>query len=106
MYTNYADMLPTAIFSLFTRNNVYHDHYTRVSILLYVSVRHAGLIYRTFRFSEIQIWNYVKSNVPIKSSYRSSKIAIKCHLLGSNVNNLFNPVKFSLMINGITITLN
>ena len=28
MYKNYADILPTAISSLFVRNDVYHDHYT------------------------------------------------------------------------------
>ena len=33
MYKNYADILPTAISSLFVRNDVYHDHYTRVSII-------------------------------------------------------------------------
>ena len=41
------------------------------------------------------IWNYVEVNVSINSSYTSFKNAIKCHLLGNNVNNLFRSVKFS-----------
>ena len=49
-YTNYADILPTAISSLFVRNDVYHDHYTRVSSLLHVPVGHTGLIYKTLDF--------------------------------------------------------
>ena len=28
-----------------------------------------GLIYKTFGFSAIEIWNYVEANVPINSSY-------------------------------------
>ena len=95
MYKNYADILPTSIASLFIRNDVYHDHYTRVSSLLHVPVGHTGLIYKTFRFSAIKIWNYVEANVSINSSYTSFKNAIKCHLLGNNVNNLFRSVKFS-----------
>ena len=95
MYKNSADLLPTAISSLFVRNYVYHDHYTRVSSLLHVSVGHTGLIYKTFRFSAIKIWNYVEANVPINISFTSFKNAIKCHLLGNNVNNLYNSVKFS-----------
>ena len=95
MYKNYADILPTAISSLFIRNDVYHDHYTRVSSLLHVPVGHTGLIYKTFRFSAIKIWNYVEANVSINSSYTSFKNAIKCHLLGNNVNTLFRSVKFS-----------
>ena len=63
MYKNYADILPTAIYSLFVRNDVYHDHYTRVSSLLHVPVGHTGLIYKTFRFSAKKIWNYVEANV-------------------------------------------
>ena len=54
-----------------------------------------GLIYKTFRFSETKIWNYVEANVSINSSYTSFKRAIKCHLLGNNVNNLFRSVKCS-----------
>ena len=50
MYKNYADILPTAISSLFRRNDVYHDHYTRVSSLLHVPVGHTGLIYKTLDF--------------------------------------------------------
>ena len=63
MYKNYADILPTAISSLFVR--------------------------------AIKIWNYVETNVSINSLYTSFKNAIKCHLLGNNVNNLFRSVKFS-----------
>ena len=59
MYKNYAVILPTAISSLFVRNEVYHDHYTRVSSLLQVPVLHTGLIYKTFRFSAIKIWNHI-----------------------------------------------
>ena len=92
-YKNYADILPTAISSLFIRSDAYHDHYTRVSSLLHVPVGHTGLIYKTFRFSAIKIWNYVEANVSINSSYASFKNAIKCHLLGNNVNNLFRSVK-------------
>ena len=94
MFKNYADILPTAISSLFVRNDVYHDHYTRVSSLLHVPVGHTGLIYKIFRFSAIKIWNYVEANVSFNSSYTSFKNAIKCHLLGNNVNNLFRSVKF------------
>ena len=65
MYKNSADLLPTAISSLFVRNDVYHDHYTKVSSLLHVPVRHTGLIYKTFRFSAVKNWNYVEANVPI-----------------------------------------
>ena len=50
MYKNSEDLLPTAISSLFVRNDVYHDHYTRVSSLLYVPVGPTGLICKTFRF--------------------------------------------------------
>ena len=95
MYNNYADILSTAISSLFVRNDVYLDHYTRVSSLLYVPVGHTGLIYKTFRFSAIKIWNYVEANVSINSSYTSFKNAIKCYLLGNNVNKLLRSVKFS-----------
>ena len=52
-----------------------------------------SLVYN--RFSVIKIWNYVEANVSINSSYTSFKNAIKCHLLGNNVNNLFRSVKFS-----------
>ena len=68
---------------------------TRVSSLLHVPVGHTGLIYKTFRFPAIKIWNYVEANVSINSSYISFKNAIKCHLLGNNVYNLFRSVKFS-----------
>ena len=81
MYKNYVDILPTAISFLFVRNDVYHDHYTRVSNLLYVPVGHTGLIYKTFRFLAIKIWNYVEANVSINSSYTSLRNAIKCHYL-------------------------
>ena len=80
---------------LFIRNNVYNDHYTRVSRLLHVPVGHTGLIDKIFRFLAITIWNYVEANVPINSPYTSFKNAIKCHLLGNNVNTLFRSVKFS-----------
>ena len=95
MYKNYADILPTAISSLFVRNDVHHDHYAIVSSLLHVPVGYTGLIYKTSRFSAIKIWNYVEANVSINSSYTSFKNAIKCHLLRNNVNNLFKSVKFS-----------
>ena len=95
MYKNYADILPTAISSLFVRNDVYHDHYTRVSSLLHVPVGHTGLIYKTFRFSAMKIWNYVEANVSINSFYTSFKNSIKCHLLRNNIHNLFRSVKFS-----------
>ena len=36
-----------------------------------------------------------KANVPINISFTSFKNAIKCHLLGNNVNNLYKSVKFS-----------
>ena len=88
-------LLPTAISSLFVRNNVYHDDETRVSSLFHVPVGHTGLIYKTFRFSGIKIWNYVEANVPNNISFTSFKNAIKCHLLGNNVNNLYKSVKFS-----------
>ena len=68
---------------------------SRVSSLLHVPVGHTKLIYKTFRFSAINIWNYVKANVSTNSFYTSFKNAIKCHLLGNNVNNLFKSVKFS-----------
>ena len=58
-------------------------------------VGHTGLIYKTFRFSAIKIWNYIEANVPINISFTSFKNAIKCHLLGNNVNNLYKSVKFS-----------
>ena len=84
MYKNYSDILPTAISFLFVRD-VYHDNYTIVSSLLHVPVGHTGLIYTTFRFSAINIWNYVEGNAPINSSYTSFKNGIKCHLLENNV---------------------
>ena len=56
MYQNYADLLPTAISSLFVRNDIYHDDYIRVSSLLYMHVGHTGSIYKIFRFSPIKIW--------------------------------------------------
>ena len=68
MYKNYADILPTAISSLFVRNDVYHDYYTRVSSLLHVPVGYMGLLYKAFRFLAIKIWNYVEANVSINSS--------------------------------------
>ena len=95
MYKNSADLLPTAISSLFVRNDVCYDHYTRISILLHVPVGHTGLTYKTFRFSAIKIWKYVEANVPINISFTSFKNAIKCHLLGNNVNNLYKSVKYS-----------
>ena len=95
MYKNSADLLSTSISSLFVRNDVYHDHYTRVSSLLHVPVGHTLLIYETFRFSAIKNWDYVEANVPINISFISFKNAIKCHLLGNNINNLYKSVKFS-----------
>ena len=90
MYQNYANLLPTAISSLFVRNDVYHDEYTRVSSLLYMHVGHTGSIYITFRFSPIKIWIYVEANLPINSSDTSFKNALNVN----NVNNLFKSVKF------------
>ena len=66
-----------------------------IPIVSLVPVGHTGLIYKTFRFSAIKIWNSVEANVSLNSSYTSFKTAIKCHLLGNNVNNLFRSVKFS-----------
>ena len=57
MYKNSADLLSATISSLF---DVYHGYYTRVSSLLHVPVGHTRLIYKTFRFSALKIWNYVK----------------------------------------------
>ena len=67
-----------------------------LSSLLHVPVGHIGLIYKTFRFSRIKIWNYVEVNVPINISFTCFKNAIKCHLLGNNVNNLYKSVKFPI----------
>ena len=89
MYKNSADLLPTAISSLFVKNDVYHDHYTRVSSLLHVPV------YTVYRFSAITIWTYVETNVPIFISFTSFKNAIKYYLLGNNVKHLYKSVKFS-----------
>ena len=76
MYKNSADLLPTAISSLFVRNDVCYDHYTRISILLHVPVGHTGLTYKTFRFSAIKIWKYVEANVPINISFTSLKMQL------------------------------
>ena len=95
MYQNSADLLPTAISSLFVRNYIYHDHYTRASSILHVPVGHTGFIYKTFRFSAIKIWNSVEANVPINISFTSLKNAIKCHLLRNNVKNFYKSIKLS-----------
>ena len=65
----HVGLIPKPISQLFAKNNEYHDYNTRHSSSLHLSVGRGEAIYRSFSFHGINIWNYLKMNVPIDVSY-------------------------------------
>ena len=51
------DLVPLPIVELFTRNNEFHNHYTKQSQSLYPAIGRNEAIYKTFLFHGIRIWN-------------------------------------------------
>ena len=77
MFKYSKDLVPLTIVELFTRNNEFHNHYTRQSRSLHTAVGRNVATYETFTFHGIRIWNYISTKISVDISYASFKHSSK-----------------------------
>ena len=53
------------------------------------------LVYQTFRFCGIKIWNYIEANIIIDTSYSSFKYTVKNHLMNKDIKYLHNLINLN-----------
>lgn len=80
MFKHSLELLPISISKLFTKNNEYHDHFTRQSNSLHSSIGRGESVYRSFSFHGINIWNQMSKFIPLNISYVKFKKLSKIYL--------------------------
>ena len=65
---NFQD-IPNVIKSMFMFNQDVHSYNTRNSNLIHVPVARTELLYKTFKFRGIHIWNDVLVNIDVNVSF-------------------------------------
>ena len=87
MFTYSNDLVPLPIVELFTRNNEFHNHYTRQSQSLHTAVGRNEAIYKTFTFHSIRIGNYIILSIKISVdvSYASFKHSLKLFIQNNSI---------------------
>ena len=70
---------------LFAGNDQYHNYNTRQSRLLHPSVGIGEVIYRSFSFDGVNIWNYLSKHIPVNVTYTRFNKLTKAYLLNNNI---------------------
>ena len=85
MFKNSKEMVPIAIRMLFSRNDQYHNYYTRQSRSLHPSVEKGEAIYRSFSFHGVNIWNYLSKYIPTNVSHNHFNKLTKSYVLNNDI---------------------
>ena len=73
--------LPELFSSRFTTNSQIHTYPTRTSSNLHIPIGNLKMVYRTVRYSAVEIWNNIKSKINISSNFPHYKFNLRQYLL-------------------------
>ena len=85
MFKQSLGILPFSINELFLRNNDLHTHNTRQSNNLHVSRGKGEIMYKTFSFHGIHIWNHISMHITIDVSCQCFKKIAKKYIQNNDI---------------------
>ena len=85
MFKYATNQLPQPISELFQRNDTIHAHNTRQRENLHLLIGRGEIIYKSFSFHAIHIWNHMSMHISIEVSYPCYKKLSKRYLQNNNI---------------------
>ena len=84
MYKCHFQGFPNVIKSLFILNQDFHNYNTRNNNLLHIPIARTELLYKTFKYRGVHIWNDILINIEVNVSFILFKKLLYNHITNSD----------------------